>query len=209
MFAKHPTGYSPRAAAYQIQRSRPAITIQISCHQIALLKREPNGPDKGGQSRTTLPRGTWIARFAERRQSPTVIASRQCPSHHPIRRRRRSVQPVSATWRCFVNKVLRTLLRTGLYFLEQSDRATADLRDQLRDRVGHITNRTREAMGMEPDHTVRDAMSFVAGVGLGLGMGLLFAPASGRETRDLISEKVREAGSKVRESFSQEMQRAS
>jgi YtxH-like protein len=108
-----------------------------------------------------------------------------------------------------VNKVLRTLLRTGLYFLEQSDRATADLRDQLRDRVGHITNRTREAMGMESDHAVRDAMSFVAGVGLGLGMGLLFAPASGRETRDLISEKVQEAGSKVRESFSQEMQRAS
>jgi len=64
-------------------------------------------------------------------------------------------------------------------------------------------------MGMEPDHTVRDAMSFVAGVGLGLGMGLLFAPASGRETRDLISEKVQEAGSKVRESFSQEMQQAS
>jgi gas vesicle protein len=64
-------------------------------------------------------------------------------------------------------------------------------------------------MGMEPDHTVRDAMSFVAGVGLGLGMGLLFAPASGRETRDLISEKVQEAGSKVRGSFSQEMQQAS
>lgn len=107
-----------------------------------------------------------------------------------------------------MNKVLRTLLKAGLYFLEQSDRVTTDLRDQMRDRVGHIRTRTRDAI-VEPDHAVRDAMSFVAGVGLGIGVGLLFAPASGQETRDLISEKVQEAGSKMRESFSAEVQRAS
>jgi YtxH-like protein len=108
-----------------------------------------------------------------------------------------------------VNKVLRTLLKAGLYFLEQSDRATADLRDQIRDQVGHIRTRTRDVISLEPDHVVRDAMSFVAGVGLGIGVGLLFAPASGQETRDLISEKVQKAGSKVRQSFSAEVQRAS
>ncbi len=108
-----------------------------------------------------------------------------------------------------MNKVLRTLLRAGLYFLDQSDRATANLRDQVRDRVGDITTRTREAIGMEQDHGARNAMVFIAGVGLGVGMGLLFAPASGEETRDLISDKVQEVGSKVRESFSQETQRAS
>ena len=108
-----------------------------------------------------------------------------------------------------MNKVLRTLLKAGLYLMEQSDRATADLRDQVRDRVDDVSTRTREAIGMEPNHGAGKAMSFIAGVGLGVGMGLLFAPASGEETRDLISEKVQEVGSKVRESFSQEMQRAS
>ena len=108
-----------------------------------------------------------------------------------------------------MNKVLRTLLKAGLYFLEQSDRATADLRDQARDRVGHITSRTREAIGVEPNHAIRDAVSFVAGVGLGIGVGLLFAPASGQETRELISEKMEEVGSKVRDSISEEVRRAS
>lgn len=108
-----------------------------------------------------------------------------------------------------MNKVLRTLLKAGLYFLDRSDRATADLRDQARDRVDRITTRTREAIGMDPDHAVRDAMSFVAGVGLGIGIGLLFAPASGQETRDLISEKMQEVGSKVRDSVSDEMRRVS
>jgi hypothetical protein len=108
-----------------------------------------------------------------------------------------------------VNKVLRTLLRAGLYFLEESDRTTAGLRDRMRDKVGNITSRTREAVGMEPDHTMRDAVCFIAGVGLGVGMGMLFAPASGEETRELISEKVQEVGTKVRERFSEEMQRAS
>jgi gas vesicle protein len=62
---------------------------------------------------------------------------------------------------------------------------------------------------MEPDHTMRDAVSFIAGVGLGVGIGMLFAPASGEETRELISEKVQEVGTRVRDRFSEEMQRAS
>jgi hypothetical protein len=123
----------------------------------------------------------------------------------PLRRRRHS----DSSWRCFVNKVLRTLLRAGLYFLEESDRATAGLRDRMRDKVGNITSRTREAVGIEPDHTMRDAVSFIAGVGLGVGIGMLFAPASGQETRELISEKVQEVGTRVRDRFSEEMQRAS
>ena len=62
---------------------------------------------------------------------------------------------------------------------------------------------------MEPDHTMRDAVSFIAGVGLGVGIGMLFAPASGQETRELISEKVQKVGTRVRDRFSEEMQRAS
>jgi gas vesicle protein len=79
----------------------------------------------------------------------------------------------------------------------------------MRDRVGNITSRTREAVGMEPDHTMRDAVSFIAGVGLGVGIGMLFAPASGQETRELISKKMQEVGTRVRDRFSEEMQRAS
>ena len=62
---------------------------------------------------------------------------------------------------------------------------------------------------MEPDHTMRDAVSFIAGAGLGVGIGMLFAPASGQETRELISEKVQAVGTRVRDRFSEEMQRAS
>ena len=108
-----------------------------------------------------------------------------------------------------MKRVLRTLLRAGLYFLDESDRATAGLRDRMRDKVGNITSRTRDAVGIETDHTMRDAGCFIAGVGLGVGIGMLFAPASGEETRELISDKVQEVGTRVRERFSEEMQRAS
>ncbi|PYX44995.1 MAG: hypothetical protein DMG83_11430 [Acidobacteria bacterium] len=56
---------------------------------------------------------------------------------------------------------------------------------------------------------MRDAVSFIAGAGLGVGIGMLFAPASGQETRELISEKVQAVGTRVRDRFSEEMQRAS
>jgi len=87
-----------------------------------------------------------------------------------------------------VKKFLKSLLKTGLYFLEQSDRVGRAIRGQ-------------------EDHTVRNAISFAAGIGLGIGVGMLFAPASGEETRSSIAEKVQDVGERVRERFSPEIKK--
>ena len=87
-----------------------------------------------------------------------------------------------------MKKFLKSLLKTGLYFLEQSDRVGRAIRGQ-------------------EDHTVRNAISFAAGIGLGIGVGMLFAPASGEETRSSIAEKVQDVGERVRERFSPEIKK--
>ena len=100
-----------------------------------------------------------------------------------------------------LNKVLRTALKTGLYFLEQSDKATAPNRKQVKDQVEGLPDRTRQAIVGPEDHTVRNAVSLAAGIGLGIALGMLFAPASGEEIRRSIVEKAQDARAKVRGRF--------
>jgi hypothetical protein len=83
----------------------------------------------------------------------------------------------------FVNRFLKSLLKTGLDFLERSDR------------VGRAIRR-------RGDDTVRNAISFAARVGLGIGVGILFAPATGKETRSSIAERAQDVGESVRKRFS-------
>ena len=87
-----------------------------------------------------------------------------------------------------MNKFLKSLLKIGRDFLEQSDRASRAIRRQ-------------------EDHTVRNAISFAAGIGLGIGVGILLAPASGEETRSSIAEKVQDVGERVRDRFSPEVRK--
>ena len=87
-----------------------------------------------------------------------------------------------------MNKFLKSLLKTGLDFLEQPDRAGRAIRGQ-------------------EDHTVRNAISFAAGIGLGIGLGILLAPASGEETRSSIAENVQDVGERVRDRFSPEVRK--
>jgi hypothetical protein len=69
-----------------------------------------------------------------------------------------------------LNKLLRTALKTGLYFLEQSDKATAPIRKHVKDQVEGFTDRTRQAILGPEDHKVRNAVSLAAGIGLGIGL---------------------------------------
>ena len=101
-----------------------------------------------------------------------------------------------------LNKFVRAALRTGLYVLEQSDKATADIREQVKDRVEDLTDRTRDAILGPEDHSVRNAVSLAVGVGLGVALAMLFAPASGEQIRRSIVEKAQGARDKVRERFS-------
>jgi gas vesicle protein len=45
--------------------------------------------------------------------------------------------------------------------------------------------------------------SFLFGLGLGVGLGVLFAPMSGQETRDNIAERASDLASSARETFEQ------
>jgi len=103
-----------------------------------------------------------------------------------------------------VNKFLRSLLKAGVYLLEQSDHAAADIRDRAKARVEDLTDRAGRAIRGQEDHTVRDAISFAAGAALGVGVAILFAPASGEETRSALAGKVRNVGNRVREQLSPE-----
>lgn len=97
-------------------------------------------------------------------------------------------------------------------FLKSSLRTVLDLIDQLPDgacrvssRVSEATRRGKKVIFPQEDHTLRNLISLAAGLGLGIGAGLLFAPASGQETRDFIGEKVNEVGNRVRERFSSDL----
>ena len=80
-----------------------------------------------------------------------------------------------------MNKFLKSLLKTCLDILEQTERA------------GRAVIRKQE------DRTLRNTISFAAGVGLGIGLGMLLAPASGEKTRSSIGKKVQAVGERVRD----------
>jgi hypothetical protein len=112
-----------------------------------------------------------------------------------------------------MNKLLKSVLNAATYLVEQSDRVATELRaraadvDRFGDQVSDIRDRTRNISGNE-SHRLRSAISFAAGVGIGLGAALLLAPASGRETRDSIGKKVREIGTPIRDRFTSEVSTA-
>ncbi|HTA22970.1 MAG TPA: YtxH domain-containing protein [Terriglobales bacterium] len=102
-----------------------------------------------------------------------------------------------------MNQFLRLLFGVGLLMTEPRqrrrvyDRVTDpldDVADQasrgykaVADRVEHLY---RTARG--EDHRAKSgAASFLIGMGIGVSVGLLVAPASGRETRETIAGRVR------------------
>jgi hypothetical protein len=107
------------------------------------------------------------------------------------------------------SNLLRLLLGAGLYVLDP-------LRDRLADRLDDIGERAQDAYEGAADRlgSMRDRIRgresspwtnvawLLVGTGVGVGLGMLFAPASGEETRSNISDKVQKAGDKVRERFS-------
>lgn len=76
-----------------------------------------------------------------------------------------------------------------------------DVSDVVRDRyedTGDRLGRAHDAL-YGHHHWVSPAASFVGGVGLGVGLGLLLAPASGEETRSALRHKVVDLKNRVEE----------
>ena len=107
-----------------------------------------------------------------------------------------------------MNNLIKSILKTAVYFLDQTDRFAGDVRDRVSDGLSEANDRVSDLRSQakdlynDPDHTMRNVLTFVAGVGVGVGAAILFAPASGEETRNSISDKVQDIGDRVRERFS-------
>jgi gas vesicle protein len=100
------------------------------------------------------------------------------------------------------NRLLKSLLKTTVYILDQ----TAEEVDRVADRTSEIRDQAKRvldnaASAIQPqreDQTFRNLVLFAAGVGLGVGAGMLLAPASGVDLRSSISDRVKDISDKVK-----------
>ncbi len=106
-----------------------------------------------------------------------------------------------------MNNLIKSILKTAVYFLDQSDRFAGDVRDRFSDtydrasdRVSDLRDQAQELYQGE-DHTMRNVLTFAAGVAIGVGAGMLLAPSSGEELRGSIGDKVQDIGDRVRDRF--------
>jgi gas vesicle protein len=100
------------------------------------------------------------------------------------------------------NRLLKSLLKTTVYILdqtaEQADRV-ADSTSEIRDQAKRVLDNAASAIQPPREgHTFRNLVGFAAGVGLGIGAGMLLAPASGVELRTSISDGVKDISDKVK-----------
>jgi len=109
-----------------------------------------------------------------------------------------------------MNKLLRSVLKTAVYLLEQTENVADDVRERVSDsveragdRMSDLRDRARDFYP-EEDHTLRNVLTFAAGVGVGVAAAVLLAPASGEEFRKEIGDKVQDIGDRVRSHFSSE-----
>jgi len=106
---------------------------------------------------------------------------------------------------------IKLLLGTSVYLLEQSDRAK-DVRDRAahkmddfrdvvqqkyEDAADRVAKASRAIRG-EDNHVLGNGLRLAAGIGVGVCVGLLLAPASGQDTRSAIAGSVQQLGNRVR-----------
>ena len=103
-----------------------------------------------------------------------------------------------------VDQFLRFLFGMGLLLTEPRQRR--GIYDRVTDRLDDVTEQASRGYAAATDRVGRlyrtargedrgvlsGTASFLIGVGIGAGAGVLFAPASGKKTRDTIAGKVRD-----------------
>ena len=93
-----------------------------------------------------------------------------------------------------IDKFLKSILKSVVYIMDE----TADRVDRVSDRASDFADSTRNMIYPSQGNTLRNVMSFAAGIGVGVAAGILLAPASGREIRNSISDRVQDISDKVR-----------
>ena len=97
-----------------------------------------------------------------------------------------------------MNNLIQSILKTAVYFLDQTNQAASDVRDRVSDTVDRASDRMSDLRSQAEDLYE----------GVGVGAAILFAPASGQDIRNSIGEKVQDIGDRVRGRFSSEAKNA-
>ena len=102
----------------------------------------------------------------------------------------------------FFNSVLLGTSALLLYSLRHRFGSMGDLKGSVAEGYQTASRRVRKASDVlrgEDRYTRDTATAILVGVPIGVGIGILFAPASGRETRTDIFEKLKNMRGNVRE----------
>ncbi|HEY6251907.1 MAG TPA: YtxH domain-containing protein [Candidatus Angelobacter sp.] len=93
-----------------------------------------------------------------------------------------------------IDRFVKSILKSMVYIMDQ----TADRVDRVSDRASEFAENTRSVIYPSEGQTLRNVVSFAAGIGVGVAAGLLLAPSSGAKLRSTISDKVQTIGDRVR-----------
>jgi len=101
--------------------------------------------------------------------------------------------------------MLSILVGTGLYLLDPVRDRLADQIDSLSDRAKDVldsaSGRVRKvsrAITVEDRSGIGSTAALLVGAGVGVALGILFAPASGEQVRRSIAKSFQEFGGRVR-----------
>jgi hypothetical protein len=103
--------------------------------------------------------------------------------------------------------LVKSILKTAVYVMDQADGAADELRDRAQKVSAKVSNTASDLadqgrnMIVGQDNTMRNVLMFAAGVALGAGAGMLFAPAAGEDLRNSMRDKVEDIGDRVRGKF--------
>jgi ElaB/YqjD/DUF883 family membrane-anchored ribosome-binding protein len=103
------------------------------------------------------------------------------------------------------NRVLVNLmLGTGIYLLDSLRARMAEPVDELRSKAQNTYETAKDRLGRATDvvrgedsHILHSTVAALLGLGIGVSVGLLLAPASGEKTRSNIAGKVRDIRDRV------------
>src|SRR4029453_2410276 len=100
-------------------------------------------------------------------------------------------------------KIASTLLAEAPRARERATRKAAGIREDVADRVHNFERRVKQTVRRpEPEgDTLENIALFVTGLGVGVGLALLFTPTSGADLRNRIRHGATEVVDSFRESY--------